>query len=288
MVHRRLTVMWLLVMAGFVAPTPATMEAVVAQPWPAGGIAERIVQVTNPLVGAPYVLSALGEGDDDDGRDGDPRMRLDAFDCTTFVETALALAHAKNFSEVPAALDQIRYQALPASYERRRHFPEAEWLPQLGMYFEDITRSVGGSSVLVEHKLLNAEVWARSKKAGLPALSPERIPSGDFSLDVWPLSEAAKHAQRIPPGTLLHLVRTDFKNVPVRVSHQGIVIAKTERGVTQLYMRHAADRMFHRVVDEPLASFFARMSKYQKWPVTGVHLTKLRESVASPTTTPAH
>src|SRR5690606_5638563 len=78
---------------------------------------------------------------------------------------------------------------------------------------------------------------------------------------------------RIPPGTLLNLVRVDFKSVPVRVSHQGLVIAKKGK----LYLRHAADRMFHSVVDEPLDHFFLRMQKYKKWPVAGVNLARLQE-----------
>jgi hypothetical protein len=40
-------------------------------------------------------------------------------------------------------------------------------------------------------------------------------------------------------------------------------------------LRHAADRLHHRVVDEPLDRFFERMKHYGKWPVTGVHLTRV-------------
>jgi hypothetical protein len=65
----------------------------------------------------------------------------------------------------------------------------------------------------------------------------------------------------------------DFANVPVRVSHQGVVIDKGGKR----YLRHAADRMFHSVVDEPLDGFFGRMARYGKWPVTGVHLTRFQE-----------
>jgi hypothetical protein len=64
----------------------------------------------------------------------------------------------------------------------------------------------------------------------------------------------------------------DFKNIPVRVSHQGLVIDKGGKK----FLRHAADRMHHSVVDEPLERFFSRMQKYGKWPVTGVNLQTLK------------
>jgi hypothetical protein len=76
----------------------------------------------------------------------------------------------------------------------------------------------------------------------------------------------------------------------VRVSHQGLVL--TVKG--QKVLRHAADRLHHRVVDEPLDRYFARMARYGKWPVTGVHLTAVvarpgwetRLRAAAPATAP--
>jgi hypothetical protein len=55
------------------------------------------------------------------------------------------------------------------------------------------------------------------------------------------------------------------------VSHQGLVVEKDGRR----FLRHAADRLHHHVVDEPLDRFFARMKHYGRWPVAGVHLTRL-------------
>ena len=56
----------------------------------------RAVAGTAPLLGRRYLLSALGEGT---GPDPDPRFRLDAFDCVTFVETAIALGNAASAAE---------------------------------------------------------------------------------------------------------------------------------------------------------------------------------------------
>lgn len=259
----------------FAAPTEERVaEQLRARP---AALPERLRAVTDPFVGAPYVLSPLGEGAGATP-DADPRMRFDAFDCTTFVETAIALALATDVPEARRLLDAIRYRDASPTYLARRHFPEAEWIPELQQlgFLEEITRSIGGADVVVEKKELNVAVWARSRARGTPELPDARIPSGTFSLDVWPLAAAAAGAARIPAGTLLNVVRVDFKNVPVRVSHQGLVIEKGGR----LYLRHAADRMFHAVVDEPLEKFFARMQKYGKWPVAGVNLQRVREPPA--------
>lgn len=259
------------VVAAYAAPSESAVAARVAAPFGAS-INERLLAVTAPFLDAPYVLSPLGEGKDGDGVDVDPRLRLDAFDCTTFVETALALAYARDFGDVQPLLDELRYQG-PVGYAARRHFPEAEWIPQLvaAGLLKDVTRAVGGASVVREEKVLNPAVWNRAKKPGLPTLDDARIPSGTFGLDVWPLAEAMKNPDRIPAGTVLHLVRVDFASVPVRVSHQGLVLEKDGKK----FLRHAADRMHHRVVDEPLDRFFQRMSQYGKWPVSGVHLTQI-------------
>lgn len=235
-------------------------------------LAERLRVVSEPFLGAPYALSPLGEGE---GPDPDPRIRYDAFDCTTFVETTVALALADDVEEAERLLDLIRYKGGQPGFLERRHFPEAEWIPELEQlgFLEDITREIGGDAVVVEKKRLDVAVWERRRRPSHLELPDERIPRGDFALDVWPLDLARAQQEKIPPGTLLNLVRVDFKSVPVRVSHQGLVIEKNGR----LYLRHAADRMFHSVVDEPLDHFFLRMQKYKKWPVAGVNLARLKE-----------
>ena len=256
--------------SAFVPPGADVVSSIVARPV-TGDLATRLEAVTRPLLGAPYVLSPLGEGS---GQlpDADPRLRLDAFDCTTFVETALALAVSSSMPDAQVHLDQIRYRGTP-SFAARRHFPEAEWIPELvaAGLLRDITREVAGADVSVERKVLNPRVWHKARHKGLPDLADSRIPDGTFSLDVWPLEQAAAHPERIPPGTVLHVVRADFPSVPVRVSHQGLVLDVDGHRV----LRHAADRLHHRVVDEPLDRFFERMKHYGKWPVTGVHLTRV-------------
>lgn len=262
----------LALVAAFSAPSEADVAArMKSRPAP---LAARLAWVTEPFLDAPYVLSALGEGPGATP-DADPRMRFDAFDCTTFVETALALALADDLAQARVLLDAIRYKDAEVSFLARRHFPEAEWIPELQRlgFLVEKTRAIAGDEVVVEKKELNVEVWRRGRHKGTPSLPDARIPSGTFALDVWPLDKAAAHPEKIPAGTLLNLVRVDYRNIPVRVSHQGLVLEKDGKKV----LRHAADRMHHRVVDEPLDRFFSRMQKYGKWPVAGVNLQGIVE-----------
>lgn len=256
----------------FAVPSEESVAARVRRPH--GALAQRIVEVTDAFVGAPYLLSPLGEGP---GAvpDPDPLLRLDAFDCTTFVETAMALALANDLPEARRLLEVIRYREGRVDYLARRHFPEAEWIPELVAlgFLKDVTRQLGGADVVSEKKQLDLAVWKKNRNAKTPPLPDARIPRGEFALDVWPLRAARAGQDKIPVGTVLHVVRVDFASVPVRVSHQGLVIEKGG----QRYLRHAADRMYHAVVDEPLDHFFARMEKYGKWPVSGVHLTQIAE-----------
>ncbi|MBL93310.1 MAG: ribose-5-phosphate isomerase [Myxococcales bacterium] len=237
---------------------------------------ERLIYVSDPFLGAPYVTSPLGEGE---GVDPDPRIRFDAFDCTTFVETTLALAFSPDLERAQERLEQIRYQGQERQFLNRRHFPAAEWIPELiqAGYFKDITKKVGGTKVNLQSKILNAKVWNNRRKPRHLELPDERIPSGTFSIATWPLELALENHKKIPPGTVLNVVRVNFRQMPVRVSHQGIVIRKGKR----LYMRHAADRMYHSVVDEPLGRFLNRIAQYKKWPVHGINLLQIQRPYAT-------
>lgn len=74
-------------------------------------------------LGAQYVRDPLGEGA---GIDSDPLIRFDAFDCTTFVETALADGSAEK-------LNQIRYRNGNIDFINRNHFIETDWIDS-GMF----------------------------------------------------------------------------------------------------------------------------------------------------------
>lgn len=227
----------------------------------------RLELLTRPLLGTPYGLSPLGEGE---GIDADPRLRWDLFDCLTFVETAIALAASPRPEALERVLDDVRYAALPATFVNRNHFVEAQWLPNnlLKGYVRDVTSQVGGDRVRQATKQFSPARWAARKQLGDMPLQSDEVPRGEFSLPLVPLEVARERVRQIPSGTLLFVVRKDFYTQPTRVTHVGLVLGEGDRKV----LRHASGKPFLRVVDEPLVSFLARNARYKGWPVEGVSL----------------
>lgn len=252
--------------------SPAQIAELYAQLRGEGRLAQRLITFSRVFRGSPYVISPLGEGPGA-APDPDPRLRLDAFDCTTYVETVLALALARDPEAAAAVLDRIRYRDGQVGFATRKHFPMAQWIPdnvRAGL-LRDITVQVGGDQVVWARKRLGPEVWARRKRAPdstLPELSPEQIPVGEFKLPVIPIAVAPQLVDRIPSGAVISVVRADFRSIPVRVSHQGLVIHRRD-GVM---LRHAAHRTYDKVVDERLDRYLEQIARYGKWPVTGINL----------------
>ena len=102
---------WLMVLAAppvpWTEPTGDRVEAILSGAAVQLSMADRLELATRPFVGAPYVLSPLGEGDLG-GTDPDPRLRFDAFDCTTFVETALRTWGLDNAARLPERILKLR------------------------------------------------------------------------------------------------------------------------------------------------------------------------------------
>lgn len=88
-------------------------------------------------LGQPYILDPLGE---ESAPDMDPLIRFDAFDCTTFVETALADGDVNK-------LTKIRYKDGKVSFINRNHFIETEWLPNNADLVENISSKFGKTAI---------------------------------------------------------------------------------------------------------------------------------------------
>ncbi len=221
------------------------------------------VPAADKLLGAKYVVSPLGEGE---GYDPDPRYRTDAFDCLTFVETAIAMTIAPG--AVEKTLDTIRYEGDTISYGERNHVMEAQWLPnnvKKGV-LRDVTRQYGGDSVVTVKKVLGDEQWEAKEGKGLK-LDREHQARGEFSIDVIPARVALEKLKAAPEGTVVVVVRADRPRLVTRISHVGFLLQK-KKGP---HMRHAS-RTFGHVVDEALASYLDRNLSFAKWTVEGFAL----------------
>ena len=89
---------------------------------------QRVEAVSELFLGAPYKHGALGEGPDGEF-DRDPLIRFDAFDCTTFVETVMALSLDSDLNSAMRTLQKIRYKDGQIGYATRNHFIELDWVP---------------------------------------------------------------------------------------------------------------------------------------------------------------
>lgn len=274
----------LLVATGIAAPKPTrprweapsasaverTLEAQRGTP-----VVDRLETLTRVFVGAPYVLSPLGEGIKGTP-DPDPRLRLDAFDCTTFVETALALARTSSLAALGDVLDRLRYRGLP-SYETRRHLTESAWIPDLvaSGELEDITAQVGGDRTITSTFTLDASRWKRRSIARTLELPESALPTGPHPLAYIPID--ALPGLQIPPGTIVNVVREDVPWAPTRITHQGLALRDPRTG--KLMVRHASP-VAKRVVDEPIENMIRRYlhpKVERKWKPVGVNLLRVRE-----------
>lgn len=123
-------------------------------------------------LGTPHDWSASGEGED--GRyDRDPEYSLSSGNCVTWVEQILAMVNSGGtFDGFMARLRDIRYYNGQRDYVMRKHFQEADWIPDntaIG-YIYDLLPAFS-EDVLYAEGEINKPNWYAAKE-GL---------EGDFS-----------------------------------------------------------------------------------------------------------
>jgi len=239
----------------------------------------RAAAATRPLVGAPYLLSPLGEGA---GPDPDPRFRLDAFDCMTFVETAVALGSASSLAGAALALDDVRYSGRPA-LPARNHEVLSQWIPAnlAKGWIAELGPEVAGPLSRREEEELTPASWAAVRAAGraIPGLPRARLPLGRFGLAVVPAADVAAVAPRLPEGAIVFVVREDQPGRATRVTHAGIVVRGRSGAVL---VRHAtSSKAVGKVIEEPIERFLRREARaYPRWPLDGLAFFEVRGNAA--------
>jgi hypothetical protein len=257
-------------------PEEAAVAAALRANAPGG---PRAAAATAPLLAAPYLPSALGEGF---GRDPDPRFRLDAFDCMTFVETAVALGSASTVDEARRAMDDVRYSGAPA-LAARNHEVLSQWIPAnvAKGWIEDAGARVAGPLVRVAEKTYTVESWELVRAAGraIPGLPRKRLPLGRFTVAVVPAPDVPAVARRIPAGAIAFVVRADAPERATRITHAGVVVSGPGGAVL---VRHAtSSKGVGRVIEEPIERFLRREARaWPAWTVEGLAVFTIRDNVA--------
>jgi hypothetical protein len=263
----------------------------------------RIEAFSERLLGTPYVLDGFGEGPTGQ-YDQDPIERLDAFDCTTFVETVMALANAADFPSFVSGLQQIRYQHGEIAYFTRNHFTDLDWIPnnEGQGFIRDITQeAAGGLPVLTAEAWVNKRSWYEHKKladlkvSGLTAderlarleswrhegdgTSPTRATVPYLALStIFASAKSAQVLDHIPSGTIMNIVRPGWEIrdgegkliTQMNISHQAWVIRKNG----QTLIRHASPAGNHEVTEAPLADYLRLFLTHPT--IKGINLLEVR------------
>jgi len=250
--------------------TKQRMEVLRAAHRPEFSFDQRLDRVTRGFLRTPYILSPLGEAR---GQDPDPRFRLDAFDCTTFVETAIALSQTHDWSQAADILDRLRYDNTKPHFDDRRHFITASWLKGLqgDGFLEDITPTLGGPYTEKITLKLSPNRWKKRRIAKGLKLPTKKIPFGTHTIQIIPISAFKKNTFKIPSGSLINVVRVPVRFAPIIVTHQGLYLVD-EQG--EPWIRHASP-VAKRVIDEPFKNMLRRYNKPRKWPIAGFNFQKI-------------
>jgi hypothetical protein len=175
-------------------------------------------------------------------------------DCTTFVESVLALARSEGPDQFFDRLIAVRYKNAHPGYLSRNHFPETDWIPnnESAGIITDITLRLATardaqSKTVAEQ--INRGAWLAKKErkgeisrkiASVPDVKdPERMAWSvpvETKVTFIPVAELSKILGEIPNGTIINFVHENDGRHPGLITHQGIVVK--EKG--EVLLRHAS------------------------------------------------
>jgi hypothetical protein len=173
--------------------------------------------VTNSLVGSPHLPEQLV-------------IKLDGFDCVTYMETVLALALSETEEQFKENLIRIRYKNDEVEWQKRNHYMVDWWRnnEELGL-IQDLTR---GSESVEKTRELNLI---------------EGLPTRRVNFRVFPKKNIRHVEKRIKTGDFVCFGSTK-KNLDV--FHTGILIRRDDK----ILLRHAS-RTAGKVIDQDLQDF---------------------------------
>jgi hypothetical protein len=271
-----------------------------------GSTSSRALYFSSLFLGRPYKAGACGEGEH--ARfDRDPLVTFDFFDCTTYVETVLALAFTEEKGEDIAddfydILLNIKYDKdLGICYKTRNHFVSLDWLPKQiqNGYLTDITLDLFPYAPALT-RLISKKQWYASKKYG-DIVRPD-LDSVTLADEVLPELRALGEDMEDESGTLhyvplykfsddafiekliglpdsiylLNMVRADHKKImiPVIAGHQGFLVNIGGK----LFFRHSS--YGGQVTDVPFIHYVEERKNDVAWPVLGFNINRINDKDA--------
>jgi len=247
----------------------------------------RILKSTENFINAPTGLDPLGEGE---GIDPKPLFLTKKFDCTTYVETNLAIAFSKNEQSIPLELTKIRYQSGAADYFQRNHFMVSDWIPSNTKkgYVADITGGLtqDKSATRSDKKILNKTIWFfhrvvdlldQQKKAPSEILKelsqvpmlPIKEEKATYLLASYFRASEQVMADALPDVSIVMFIR-NIPTVPTLVNHMGFVIKKNGK----LFLNHAPQTKPWKVQEVLFDDYLKDMDSHRA-PVDGLLFLKI-------------
>lgn len=193
---------------------------------------ERIVRISESVLGRPYVEGSLGGGAE---LHEEFRLSLDAFDCVTYIETVLALALARTIEEFIDTIREIRYEGGRIDWFHRNHYM-SDWARnnEGGGFIADLT--VGSATV--------EKTCTLALIAGLPAKTT--------TFRYFPKQSLVEVAELVETGDLIFFVST---GETLDVFHTGLLVKRDG----QILLRHAT-RTAGAVIEQGLIEFMSENS----------------------------
>jgi hypothetical protein len=192
-------------------------------------LASRMKLISARLLGQPYILHPLI------GSVSEPEqfvVRMDGFDCVTFIETVLAASTATTVDGFVNRLRNLRYANGEVSYLTRMHYTTDWHAAQVrNGFFQDLTQ---GPQIAERSKVLN----------GVPGLPPRNV-----TVRYFPKSKLTEVSPALQDGDLIYFVAGRRW---LDTNHVGLLF----RQDGQLRVRHASHRLGG-VVEQSLADYFA-------------------------------
>ncbi len=205
------------------------------------------------------------------------------FDCTTYVESVLALARSARAQEFGQNLVAIRYRDGKGAYLDRNHFPEADWIPnnvKTGI-LDDVTVQLGelaGIKAQAEQKTIDKAAWlAQQVKSGTVSRSIASAQEQawrnpvNVSVNYIPVDDVSRVLPHVSDGLIVNFVRKNVARKPVMITHQGFLFRDGDR----VMLRHASPS--GKVRTEEFVSYLEKQKlKNRPWPLLGVNLNQVR------------
>lgn len=257
-------------------------------------LAARIEYFSAKFLKKPYLGGALGEGANSPF-DNDPLYRFDAFDCTTYVETVMALALADSPGHFLETLNHIRYQDGKVSLFTRNHFTSLDWAPnaeRLGL-LKDQTNILAAGKAMTLTTGIDKQKWYESQAVSMVKPTDfisEKVQyiqdkTRGFSREVVRLSYIDKSdllqnptiLRHFPKAGVINIVRKNWNireaiGTDLDISHQGIFFERNG----EVIFRHASFKKNSQyVVEIPLLDYVRQNLNDQTF--AGINILALKQ-----------